>query len=74
MAKRGSVANPTLGNAHEAAARVIAEHESSIKALKREVETAAHQTPETRRHLYHMIAKHHEGLAKEYKALAKAQG
>ncbi len=55
----------------EAAERAIAEHESAIKALKREL--AVHQPPDARRHLYQTIARHYEALAKEYKALAKEQ-
>ena len=74
MAKRGGGANPKPDHAQAAAARAIAAHESSLKALKREVEAAGHQPPATRRHLYLMIAKHHEALAKEYRALAREQG
>ncbi len=74
MAKRGGGANPRLDSAQAAAARAIAAHESSIKALKRELEAAGHQPPATRRHLCLMLAKHHEGLAKEYRALAREQG
>ncbi len=53
MAKRGGGANPTRDSGAEAASRAIAAHESSLKALKREVEAAAHQPSATRRHLYH---------------------
>ena len=74
MAKRGGGANPKLDRAEEAASRVIAAHESSLQALKREVEAAGPQPPATRRHLYLMLAKHHEGLAKAYRALAREHG
>ncbi len=74
MAKRGGGANPTRDSAQEAASRAIAAHESSIKALKREMEAAGHQPPATRRHLCLMLAKHHEGLAKDYRALAREHG
>ena len=74
MAKRGGGANPTRDSAQEAASRAIAAHESSIKALKRELEAAGHQPPATRRHLCLMLAKHHEGLAKDYRALARGHG
>ncbi len=74
MAKRGGGGNPKLDSAQEAASRAIATHESSLKALKRELEAAGHQPSATRRHLCLMLAKHHEGLAKEYRALAREQG
>ena len=74
MAKRGTENNLKLASEHTVVGRAIAEHESSIKTLKREVETAPNLTVETRRHLYHMIAKHYELIAKEYRALAKEQG
>ncbi len=71
MAKQRGADNIGLDSA---AARTIAAHESSIKTLKRELETAPNQTPDSRRHLYYMIAKHYELLAKEYRALAKEHG
>ncbi len=73
MAKRGSGVQPKLDRAVEAASRVIAARESSLQALKREVEAAGHQPLATRRHLHLMLAKHHEGLAKAYRALAREQ-
>ncbi len=74
MAQRGGGADPRLDRAQAAAARAIAAHESSIKALKRELEAAGHQPPAARRHLCLLLAKHHEGLAKDYRTLARAQG
>jgi hypothetical protein len=74
VAKRGGGANPRLDRAQAAAARAIAAHERSITALKRELEAAGHQPPAARRHLCLMLAKHHEGLAKEYRTLAREQG
>jgi hypothetical protein len=74
MAKRGGGANPTRDSAQEAASRAIAAHESSIKALKRERDAAGHQPPATRRHRSLMLARHHEGPARECRALARGRG
>jgi hypothetical protein len=74
MAKRGGGANPTHDTGQAAASRAIAAHERSIKARKRELEVAGHQPPATRRHLCLMLARQREGLAKEYRALAREHG